>query len=89
MSAIPAQPEPLDQPVLQRAVCPFDTTLGVGAVCATNLDVLLIQGVSKLGDVMTCFSPLLGHTKHRILVGIERHRSAMGRQVQIQRVGIG
>ena len=69
----------LDQPVLQRAVGPFDTALGLARIGAQeSRHVQLAQRAPELGDPRAAFGVLLGHAEHRVFVRIEMRPGGRG-----------
>ena len=83
-----SQTQLLDQAVLQGPVRSLDVALGLAGVGAQDLDVELGQRPPKLGHALTRHRTGLGHPEHRVLAGIECHRTAMGGQIALQRLEV-
>ena len=76
-----AQPQFLDQPVLQGQVGALHAALGLAGVGAHDVDVQLVQGPAELRDA-TLAELRLGHRPEDArLVAVERHRLAVRLQV--------
>ena len=83
------QPQLLHQPVLQRVVSPFHAALGLAGIGAQNLDVELRQSTAELSHAVSAGGIFPRYPKDRMLVGIERNRSAMLLQIPLQSLEIG
>ncbi len=84
----PAQPQLLDQAVLQRAVHPFDTALGLAAVGAQAIDIELVQRAPELGVAVAAGGIGPVDPEHTGLVAIERDRLAVALKVSPCRLEI-
>ena len=82
------QPQFLDQPILQRAVRPLHTALGLRAVGTENIDAQLRQGAAELGRAVAARSVLGIHPKDAVLVAVERDRLAMPLKIAARRAEI-
>ncbi len=78
-------PQLFHQPVLQRAVGSFDATLCLAGLRADDLDVQLRQRTAELRHAGTALRLRPVHTKHRVLVGVERDGTAVCIEVAAQR----
>lgn len=78
------EPQLFGQPVLQRSVRTLDAAFGLGRIGAQNLDVPLARCPAKLGGLRAAFGVFPGHTKHGVLVGIERDGTTVHLQAAFQ-----
>ena len=87
--ADPAQPELLDQPVLQRQVSALDAALRRRRVGAQDVDVQAAEGSAELRDSSPALGLLLVDSEHRGLVAVQRHRLAVLLEVGAHRREVG
>ena len=76
-----AQPQLLDQPVLQRQIGPFHASLCLARVGAQDVDVELEEGASELSDGAAEIGRLARRPEDARLVAVERHRLAVPLEV--------
>ncbi len=84
-----AQPQFLDQAILQGPVCSFDPAFGLRGVGADNVDVELVKSATKLGQAARAvLLRTMGRAKHTMLVTVKGQRLAPFLQVGLRRMKI-
>ena len=81
MSLIAGKPQLLDQAVLQGAIDALDPAFRLARIGTQDLNVELRQRPAELGHALTTLHVRLRHPEHRMLVGVERNRTAVGLEI--------